>query len=295
MCNHPMMSRVWSVALALLASASCTKSNPAATCADGTCSDPAFPFCDVSGEIGGSPGTCISVTCDAGSIGGCQGSDELVCSATGETYVTKACANGCDPIAGCLECTPNESVCTTDGNFQSCDANGSATTVVCPAVCDPTAGCLACQPSSVTCTADGSAVQTCDGGGNVASTDACALSCGSDGGSAHCTQLVPSNGLQTYLDMVPNPVDLTLANGEISLGSNSATFSLNAGGSPTTLSAFLMAAPPGGVPVFVIVGHKITLDNVVIENADPAITGGIGPAIAFVATDDLDITGSLLV
>ena len=280
--------------LFLALGASCgTRSNPAATCADGVCSDPTFPFCDVTGEIGGAAGTCIAVTCDSGSIGGCDGSAELLCSATGATYITTACANGCDPIAGCLECAPNQSVCTTDGNFQTCDGTGSATTTTCSHVCDVAAGCVDCHPSAATCTSDGSAVEMCNGSGAVASTDACAFGCGSDGG-AHCTKLVPSNGLQMYFDMVPNPVDLSFANGELAIGSDSAKFTVNGGSAATSVTVFHVAAPTGGAPLDVIVGRKITLDKIRIVDADLSINEGVGPAIAFLATDDLEVSGSVL-
>jgi len=48
---------------------SCTKSNPAAYCTTGTCSDPAYPYCDFDGAIGGEPGTCIAVDCSPGAVG----------------------------------------------------------------------------------------------------------------------------------------------------------------------------------------------------------------------------------
>ena len=270
-----------------------TRSNPAATCADGVCSDPVFPFCDVTGEIGGAAGTCIAVTCDAGSIGGCEGSDKLVCSATGTTYVTKACANGCDPIAGCLECAPNQSVCTTDGNFETCDGTGGATTTVCAQACDGALGCVACEPSTVACTADGSAVQTCDGSGKVASTDACSTGCGSDGG-AHCAKLVPSNGLQAYFDMVPSPIDLSFVNGQLAIGSDSASFASPIGAPSFPVTVFHVPAPTGGAPIAVIVGRKITLGHISVVNADLQINEGVGPAVAFLATEELEVSGSVL-
>jgi hypothetical protein len=47
----------------------CTKQNPAAVCHNGTCIDPAHPYCDFDGVIDGDPGACIAVTCMPGSVG----------------------------------------------------------------------------------------------------------------------------------------------------------------------------------------------------------------------------------
>jgi hypothetical protein len=74
----------WSVMLvALLA---CTRPNPAATCGDGHCADPAFPFCDVDGSVGGEAGACIAVECQPSEFHSCRGSQALICNATGNSY-----------------------------------------------------------------------------------------------------------------------------------------------------------------------------------------------------------------
>ncbi|HEV7555027.1 MAG TPA: hypothetical protein VGO00_06230, partial [Kofleriaceae bacterium] len=49
----------------------CTKPNPK-NCGDGSCTDPAFPFCDVDGSVGGEPNTCIAVTCSADQFAACR-------------------------------------------------------------------------------------------------------------------------------------------------------------------------------------------------------------------------------
>lgn len=163
--------------LAALTAVGCTKSNPAATCSDGTCSDPSFPFCDVDGSFG-EPGTCIAVTCGPGTIGGCRGSDaELVCNAAGNDYDTQACTNGCVEPTGCAapvtECTPNTTTCA-GSDLLACDATGHG------------------------------------------APQACELGC-SDTGGSHCKALVPSNNLQQFLDQTPNPNDLSLAGGTLDL------------------------------------------------------------------------------
>jgi hypothetical protein len=60
----------------------CTVPNPKA-CADGICNDQSLPFCDVDGSLGGSPNTCIAVSCSPLEFVACRGDDELVCNAVG--------------------------------------------------------------------------------------------------------------------------------------------------------------------------------------------------------------------
>lgn len=136
------MSRLFRLALALAALASCTKANPAATCSNGTCTDPAFPFCDTDGTIAGEPGTCISVSCTAGAFAACRGSDALTCNASGDNYTDTACPLGCDASSGCKACEPNTTVCA-NGAVVTCGASGSATSTACP---------LGCHGSDARCT-----------------------------------------------------------------------------------------------------------------------------------------------
>lgn len=148
----------------------CTKQNPAAVCHDGTCIDPSHPYCDFDGSVGGQPGTCIAVTCTPGALDECtDGNTALVCTAGGNNYSSVQCANGCDPTIGCLECAPNQTVCS-NGTVYTCDASGNATMQSCPL------GCFEDQP--------------------------------------RCRDIDPSNGLATYLDMVPDPPDFIVTAGE---------------------------------------------------------------------------------
>jgi hypothetical protein len=48
-----LMNRWRFLMLAFVAVACTTKSNPAKYCETGTCIDPAYPFCDVTGAVGG--------------------------------------------------------------------------------------------------------------------------------------------------------------------------------------------------------------------------------------------------
>lgn len=89
------------VCLSLLGS--CTESNPAASCKAGSCSDPAFPYCDGEGAISGTPGTCIAVTCMPGEVATCLGDDALTCATGGAGYERIPCDLGCrdEPTPHC--------------------------------------------------------------------------------------------------------------------------------------------------------------------------------------------------
>src|SRR4051812_31411403 len=100
------MSR-WRVLVLIALTAACTKSNPARHCDTGTCIDPAFPFCDVTGSVGGEPGTCIAVTCTAGAFAECRDDVEVRCNAAGNNYGIVQCPPGCDAASdGCRLCNP---------------------------------------------------------------------------------------------------------------------------------------------------------------------------------------------
>ena len=91
-----------------MAAAACTKDNPR-SCADGTCSDPAFPFCDADGAFGGVPDACIAVSCTPQAFEACRGDQAISCSGDGTDYDLLQCQLGCDVAAGgCRECTSVE-------------------------------------------------------------------------------------------------------------------------------------------------------------------------------------------
>jgi hypothetical protein len=76
----------------------CTKANPSATCGDGTCTDPGFPYCDVDGSVGGVPGDCVAVSCTPGEIKECHGDMAFTCSSTGNGYELQPCDLGCSDV-----------------------------------------------------------------------------------------------------------------------------------------------------------------------------------------------------
>ena len=96
------------------------------SCANGICTDPAYPFCDEGGELSGTANTCVAVTCTPGDFATCRGDAELSCNSGGTTYNAVQCARGCDPAIGCRLCEPNQTVCA-NGKVQTCDATGAVT------------------------------------------------------------------------------------------------------------------------------------------------------------------------
>lgn len=81
--------------IVLLLLVGCTQANPAATCTSGTCSDPAFPYCDSDGVIAGTPGQCLAVSCTPGEIRACAGGKAVTCNAAGNGYDKVACSHDC--------------------------------------------------------------------------------------------------------------------------------------------------------------------------------------------------------
>jgi hypothetical protein len=106
MSNPPIRATRWRLARcvalcgAFLAAGCGTVANPA-SCADGFCHDPAFPFCDVDGTIGGgSRLTCIAVDCTPHEFTACRGDEAIVCNATGDDHDVTHCEGGCSAEAG---------------------------------------------------------------------------------------------------------------------------------------------------------------------------------------------------
>lgn len=83
--------------LLLLAATACTQPNPGATCKSGSCSDPAFPYCDADGFFAPEPGLCIAVSCRPGEVALCDGDDAITCAGDGASYVRAPCDLGCLP------------------------------------------------------------------------------------------------------------------------------------------------------------------------------------------------------
>jgi hypothetical protein len=192
----------------------------------------------------------------------------------------------CTSSADCKD--PSKPFCDVSGQFGSlmddCIAQPPIDAAIDAPVDAPAAGCAA--GSAIACSGD--TLTTCAADGHTTTTTTCSLGC-SDAGGSHCEQVVPSNGLQVYLDMTPFPVDLTLAGGTLDLDTSQFT---PTGGSAVAIPSFTVAAPAGGASIVVFVGKKITLGELTISSD---MTTGSGPAAAFLATDDLAVAGPVLV
>lgn len=93
--SYPRSMRQWLGVLVLVSVPNCTKPNPNKDCSSNVCPDPAYPYCDVEGAISGEPQTCISVTCEPGSVAACLEDVALTCNATGNGYDRVQCSLGC--------------------------------------------------------------------------------------------------------------------------------------------------------------------------------------------------------
>lgn len=112
--------------LLLFGMGACTRANPSATCADGTCRDPEYPFCDVNGVVSGTAGACVAVTCSAGEFAACEGNAALSCDTTGRNYERVQCEFGCNAGEGCIRaCTANAVVSCTGETLRQCNDNGT--------------------------------------------------------------------------------------------------------------------------------------------------------------------------
>lgn len=122
--------------VAALIFAGCTERNPA-FCGDGTCIDPARPYCDLDGHIGGTPGTCIAVECTPESFFECRSDSAIVCNSLGNNYDEVQCPLGCTSDSmGCKECTSNDqcgdSVCDPlSSHCRACATDDECDSAVC--------------------------------------------------------------------------------------------------------------------------------------------------------------------
>lgn len=128
----------WIVVAVTLGAYGCTKPNPR-SCADGLCSDPSRPFCDVDGALEGTPEVCVPVSCTQGEFIACRDDEVIRCNASGNNYDLVACQRGCSEAeAGCISCSSNTDcvnpapICdTTAKECRGCRSDAECTSQVC--------------------------------------------------------------------------------------------------------------------------------------------------------------------
>jgi hypothetical protein len=113
----------------------------------------------------------------------------------------------------------------------------------------------------------------------------CPLGCGSNG----CLAPVPSNGLAGAFEVVPATQDIVLGDGDLDV--DTSTFLPNVG-SAFTLPSIELTPAPGGAPIRAIVGRHIAIDGTVFAFSEQS---EFGPALALLATEQLDVPGALFV
>ncbi|MDB4962750.1 MAG: hypothetical protein JWP01_2749 [Myxococcales bacterium] len=186
----------------------CTAPNPR-SCADGSCGDPALPFCDVDGALGGTPDTCIAVACTPSEHAACRDDVDVRCNADGTNYDLVQCSLGCsDAVDGCVtcqtnaECTEAAPICDQDDHqCRGCTADAECESKV----CDVDVGRCFAQSEVLYASATGP-------------------------GTAPCTQLAPcslpqafmlalSNGLRSTVRLAPGRYvqELAIASGSVTL------------------------------------------------------------------------------
>lgn len=249
------MTRLTSLALPLaLAAAACSVKDPLFCDATHPCTDPALAYCDTTGAYAPDhiANTCIASPFDAAPI-----------------------------------CTPGAFDRCDGDTLYRCDATGYGyEPVTCELGCSAAAGaCRLCTPSTTACT--NGTVATCDANGDVVSSRACPLGCFQD--QPRCTDVDPSNGLGTYLDLTTTVgVDLDLTDGATIDTSTGAI--KNGDGSSVVVTSQLLPAPANGVPVRVFIVKSAHLRDLTF--AFPQQEAAI-PAFALVSDGAITIDGTI--
>lgn len=201
------------VLVGLLFAAACTSPNPR-SCADGACTDPSLPFCDVDGAISGTPQQCIAGDCTANEVKGCRGKTAVVCNAEGTNYELKSCTDRCDDALGCIECT-------SDTECSSAEPHCDVTTHGCRG-CQADAECASnvCSTTAGTCVDASTLIYASPNGSLAASCGSQQMPCDLPTAIAHADNAKNTIKLQQGTYTIA-PVDLTNGKNVTILGSGS--------------------------------------------------------------------------
>jgi len=225
------------------------------------CTDPDRPFCDLNGEHPASDGigrTCIpDPDPDGGDPDG---------------------GPGAEPGVDAGFCAAGEFVqCSDDDSAIYCNEQGTAhVTVDCGDECNPDEQGCRCEPETSICM-DNKTIR-CGSAGLVEEIETCALGC--DVGGERCTDVDPSNGLATYLDLTDDAPAIVLLDGAI-IDTDAGTIE-NGDGSLLDVPEFQIPAPSEGLPVRILAVKSI-------EFGDTRIRGT--QALAIVSDGDVIVHG----
>ncbi len=230
------------------------------TCQNGVCIDPQFPFCDVNGEIGGTPGACIAIECVPGTVASCQQDMALSCNAAGNDYELVACPNGCELPNGCkdpvvVECTTNAQcdnpspVCSAEMVCRGCALDDECDS----GVCDVDTGACANASEVLYATPTGGDSAQC------VAADPCSL--------PRAVSLATSNPLRPWIKLAPGNYDRQVQTNVGAARIVGPRTAVLRGDSPSTTSGTISVG----------MGGKVTIRGVSIDlTKQSAYCGGVG-------------------
>lgn len=159
--------RVLLLAVAAAAACGSVEADPQ-ICQDGVCVDSRFPYCDSDGQVGGTPGACIAVTCTPGEVATCREDAALTCNNAGDDYELISCPDGCD-VSGCIpppnevDCATNEQctnpapICSAEMTCRACVIDSECSS----SVCDSATGACVLETAIIYAAAAGSTTSDC--------------------------------------------------------------------------------------------------------------------------------------
>jgi hypothetical protein len=239
------------------------------------------------------PVPCVDATdCDVAAAGACIAAAGAAwcayadpsCPGSLQRYasdVGDALAGTCVPLVE--SCEPGEFQACAGGQLTRCNATGTATeTILCELGCsEALAGCRLCEASTTACT--NGTVATCDADGRPTATRECPLGCFAD--EPRCREIVPSNGLGPALDSAATRADVVIPDGS--------TFDVATGrlqtpdGTTTMVKLEMLRAERDGAPIRAWAARSFRIGDLSFA------PGRDLPAIAFVADENITVTGHL--
>jgi hypothetical protein len=229
------------------------------SCADGFCSDPARPFCDQDGAIGGTPDTCIAVACEPRAFETCRGDDAVFCNDAGTNFDVTHCDVACSAATGgCLTCQ-TDAECT-----------------------NPTPHCDAAAGSCRACTADSECASgVCLDSGACEDEASIVYAAPSATATSGCTKAAPCSVTAAFAQVTETRDVIKLGGGVYTASS------LSPAGARATIHGF-GATINGFNPILVNQGQRVTIRGLTAKTTQEIASGISCIADTGVATLELD-------